>query len=722
MKRDSFYSGLTAFVLAMLVALSGIACIISAFSFDVSNWGPFCIWCGWFTLAATIFLSFRRGGLVFLALILLTLNHLLRNTTLLNSLTRVIYHITELYDRGYHWGHPQWGTPEVLKTAPDGGLLVISCLSSLVVVWALLRKKPVIYAMLSGIIPLLSCCILLDTPPDLLPLWLLMIGLSMLILTRSTSRLNPQRALRLTATLLIPVILFCSVIFLWGPKFPYENTAKDLLNQVTDLLTPDPNDDPGTGTGGSGNSGGDLGGVNTGNNGSTVGLYADEFLDLTQVGSLYQNKTKVMTVSTQHRGTVYLRAQAYDVYTGTGWKVLSDTDGDKGWPFNVGSSNSAFNMTITTLQAKDIKFIPYYINEYNWHNNIQDGVLPNPDSLLEYSYQVIATIPTNSNYWTLSDEEWDQYVDLPDDTLAAATDILAQLGIVAGDHTIGETEIVERIQNYVLNSATYNLKTGKMPRKESDFVMWFLEDSDTGYCVHFASATTVLLRAAGIPARFVNGYMIGISSDSTLVTENQAHAWVEYLSTSQGWTVLEATPARADPDPTDPTEPTSPTPTVPPETEPTEPTEPPTEPPTAPPTEPPATTPTESTDPTEPIAPPREPMDWTGVIIAGQILLVVAAIWGQYRFRLWLRTFRFTRGTPNRQAVKRWRYARRFGRLAHNKPPIELHQLTEKAVFSQHCLTEAELSMYDQWITDAQQQFLLKFKPIRLILKLILAI
>ena len=115
-------------------------------------------------------------------------------------------------------------------------------------------------------------------------------------------------------------------------------------------------------------------------------------------------------------------------------------------------------------------------------------------------------------------------------------------------------------------------------------------------------------------------------------------------------------------------------------------------------------------------------MDWTGVIIAGQILLVVASIWGQYRFRLWLRNFRFTRGTPNRQAVKRWRYARRFGRLAHNKPPIELHQLTEKAVFSQHCLTEAELSMYDQWITDAQQQFLLKFKPIRLILKLILAI
>lgn len=723
MKSNTFLNGLTAFVLAMLIALSGTACVITAFSFDMPNWSGFCMWCGAFTLVATVFFSFRRGGLVFMALILLVANNLLRNTTLFNSIAKVVYHITKLYDSGYHWGYLLLGGNDVLHTAPDGGLLVLSCTSSLLVVWALLRKKPVIFAMLGGLIPLFSCCILLDTPPNLMPLWVLMIGLSMVLLTRSTSRLNIQRALRLTAMLLIPVIIFCSVIFVWGPNFPYEETARNLLHEITDLLTPDPSDDTGdTGDGGGGGGGsGNSGGENTGNAGNNLGLYINKHLDLTQVGTLTQTKTKVMVVTTDYKGTIYLRAQAYDTYNGHSWENTTGNTTENGWP-NPDSSLNSFLVTITPVKATGYKFFPYYVNEKNWTDQFKNGVLQNPELKHFYSFQVVTT-PSNG-YNSLTTAQKELYIALPKQTQEAAKQIIAQLTM--DDRVYTTADYVAIIKDYVMNSATYDLKTNRMPSNATDFAIWFLEESDTGYCIHFASAATVLLRAAGIPARFVNGYMTTVSNGKVNVTDGQAHAWVEYLDPDRGWTILEATPAAREPEatePNDPTMPSAPKPTDPQETEPTEPSA--TDPTETEPTEPSAAKPTdstESTNPTEPVAPPKEPMDWTGLIITGQILLVVAAIWGQYRLRLWLRKVRFTRGTPNRQAVKRWRYARRFGRMIRNKPPIELYQLTEKAVFSQHCLTEAELSMYDQWITDAQQHFLQKFKPIELILKLILAI
>ena len=61
------------------------------------------------------------------------------------------------------------------------------------------------------------------------------------------------------------------------------------------------------------------------------------------------------------------------------------------------------------------------------------------------------------------------------------------------------TQVADIIGNYVRGSAKYNLQTPKMPQEQEDFALWFLNDSDRGYCIHFASAATVLLRAAGIP-------------------------------------------------------------------------------------------------------------------------------------------------------------------------------------------------------------------------------
>lgn len=66
-----------------------------------------------------------------------------------------------------------------------------------------------------------------------------------------------------------------------------------------------------------------------------------------------------------------------------------------------------------------------------------------------------------------------------------------------------------------------------------DSIDQFLFHSRSGFCSHYASATAVLLRHAGIPARVVGGYLGGDwhqAQGYLAVRQREAHAWVEYYS------------------------------------------------------------------------------------------------------------------------------------------------------------------------------------------------
>ncbi len=103
-------------------------------------------------------------------------------------------------------------------------------------------------------------------------------------------------------------------------------------------------------------------------------------------------------------------------------------------------------------------------------------------------------------------------------------------------------EIAHYVASFLQLDKQYDLSTPYMPEGE-DFVRWFLEKSPTGYCIHFASAATVLLRYMDIPARLCTGYIIETEADNTVeVTQNMAHAWVEYFDEDRGWVTLEVTP------------------------------------------------------------------------------------------------------------------------------------------------------------------------------------
>lgn len=86
------------------------------------------------------------------------------------------------------------------------------------------------------------------------------------------------------------------------------------------------------------------------------------------------------------------------------------------------------------------------------------------------------------------------------------------------------------------------------PRLAPDSVDDFLFNTRRGFCEHFASAFTLLARAAGIPARIVTGYQGGEFNPMGgyfIVRQSDAHAWSEVWLEGRGWTRVDPTSAVA---------------------------------------------------------------------------------------------------------------------------------------------------------------------------------
>lgn len=83
------------------------------------------------------------------------------------------------------------------------------------------------------------------------------------------------------------------------------------------------------------------------------------------------------------------------------------------------------------------------------------------------------------------------------------------------------------------------------PPEEADGVDSFLFVQRSGACGDFASAMAVMLRAAGVPARFCVGYLPGewdVDTESYIIRAKHRHAWTEVYFPGYGWVEFEATP------------------------------------------------------------------------------------------------------------------------------------------------------------------------------------
>lgn len=151
------------------------------------------------------------------------------------------------------------------------------------------------------------------------------------------------------------------------------------------------------------------------------------------------------------------------------------------------------------------------------------------------------------------------YLDIPSECMGVRG-VLKTTGTLEGD--------VKQVFLYLLDNYEYTLSPQPMESGE-DYIEHFLFESKEGYCMHFASAATMLFRSLGIPARYVEGYVVrpvDIQKGKTVyeaevetltqegsveketvpfveveVPDSAAHAWVEIYIENYGWYPVEVT-------------------------------------------------------------------------------------------------------------------------------------------------------------------------------------
>jgi len=103
-------------------------------------------------------------------------------------------------------------------------------------------------------------------------------------------------------------------------------------------------------------------------------------------------------------------------------------------------------------------------------------------------------------------------------------------------------QLIQKALDYFRNEEFYYSR--QPPLLFDDPVDEFLFQTRKGYCEHYASAFTVMMRQAGIPARVVTGYQGGEMnplSDYMIVRQSDAHAWSEVWIEGLGWLRVDPT-------------------------------------------------------------------------------------------------------------------------------------------------------------------------------------
>lgn len=708
MKHNKWLTHLFGACFAFLFAIAAVGCLATGWKLNIASPGKLLLWCGLFSVLSPLLLYFKYGGWVILLLSVRGAFALWQDGGLWEQMQTLVYTVTSHFHAVYKW--PVFGMQ--ITEDVDLVLILLAYLTALGTSICICRGRNSLLVLPLPVLAVSVCLITTDTVPDARVLFLLILGIILLLMTDWIRRKNPRQFAPLLLMTGIPAVLALALLFGLNPQETYVNHAAEIQKKAVTWFEQIKTKAEEAASGG------------------FTGNLALEKLNLRNVGPKNDFSYTVMRVTSASDGTVYLRGRDYDTYTGTAW----ESSGEREEIFTSGGAISG-TIQIQTTSARKIFYTPYYTPD---SLVLTDGFADNAETSRKYSYSFSAN-PVNH---TGTAPDRSVYTALPDETKAWAKELLHRMDI--GGASAQET--VHEIEMYVQNSAEYDLSTSAMDSGYTDFARWFLEKSDTGYCVHFATAATVLLRADGIPARYVEGYMVSCRANEKISVSNQdAHAWVEYYDAeAEVWRILETTPAdmtssdeetAENNDETDLIE-TEVQETEPPETEPSETT------PAEPQTKDPESTPAVpeqngnqqqgSAEENSPVsgtvgssglsgnsgnsssiggstgtaAGQKEPFRIPEWLISGLIttlrtaliiILVICVIPAQAYIRMFWKQKRWNSGSPNEKTMNRWRQCRQMARLLKFRLPPELDNLALRAKFSQHTITEDELARFDEF-------------------------
>lgn len=189
----------------------------------------------------------------------------------------------------------------------------------------------------------------------------------------------------------------------------------------------------------------------------------------------------------------------------------------------------------------------YYdpVNYYSYQNlfrkkwSIPASLAADEAAYRQFVYENYMDVPASFSPEDIFNENYYQYITAEE--------------IMTGKSTLDEMTVFNRklyyIKNWLKNNCEYSLSAGKLPIGE-DFINYFIENKK-GSCSHFASTAAIMCRYAGIPARYVEGYIIkpkdfpyGTQTGQSAtvdITDTRGHAWVEIYIDGFGWYPVEFT-------------------------------------------------------------------------------------------------------------------------------------------------------------------------------------
>lgn len=307
--------------------------------------------------------------------------------------------------------------------------------------------------------------------------------------------------------------------------------------------------------------------------------------DLAQAGNLSYNGTNQLEVIVDFKPTesIYLKGFVGDNYTGSQWNGYSNGTFDEFWVDWGGSrqevalalmnlaSEAFLNEMQSQIQITEMasqgqySLMPYSAWLDLYYQTINDRYAYNQQAINVYNYgryfylftedlQNFPVLGRLSESFTIMESDYRDYVYnydriLPDTGMEAFKAAYNAATLSAAGIS---QDSLQDIVNYVkqdLAGIKYTLTPGSTPAGW-DFAEYFLFENQRGYCMHFATAATLMFRAFGVPARYVEGYvvtpedfkMVSESKYQAMVKDYRAHAWTEIYLDGFGWVPVEVTP------------------------------------------------------------------------------------------------------------------------------------------------------------------------------------
>jgi len=270
-----------------------------------------------------------------------------------------------------------------------------------------------------------------------------------------------------------------------------------------------------------------------------------------------QDPTPALTI-TSDGNPGYLRARAFDVYRQSQWYEAPYQEllfPEKNTPFGmyfVGGRNlfrldskPESNYELMTVRHEtmlaDAMFTPLGVSfievPFNYLRRDDNDVIYTPHSRAGLNYRIAYTKSAYRRAPRPMQKR--RMLDVPGDLDPRIGRLASR--IFAGCETTSEK--IDAVIRHFRTNYTYML--GLDAPSDGDRLTYFLLEASTGYCEYFASGAAILLRLAGVPTRYITGFLVKHKNtqDGTWVARNMdAHAWVEAWDQQQNqWTIVEAT-------------------------------------------------------------------------------------------------------------------------------------------------------------------------------------